>query len=57
MWCREQGYVFFDGNCFCGPTPILIDVAGNGFALTNNAGGVSFDFAGHLRTIRVACTT
>ncbi len=34
------------GHCFegiCTPTPVLIDVLGNGFDLTNPAGGVSFD--------------
>lgn len=37
----------------CCPSPILIDVAGDGFSLTNAAGGVNFDlssdgFAEHL---------
>jgi hypothetical protein len=33
-------------NCICvwvGPSPIVIDVSGNGFDLTNGAGGVLFD--------------
>ncbi|MGH9942990.1 MAG: hypothetical protein ACRD9R_11610 [Pyrinomonadaceae bacterium] len=29
--------------CFCGPSPIIIDVLGNGFDLTDAAGGVEFD--------------
>jgi hypothetical protein len=35
-------YVCF--NNLCGYTPIVIDVLGNGFSLTNGAGGVDFDF-------------
>ena len=34
------------GQCFagfCTPTPIIVDVLGNGFDLTNLAGGVAFD--------------
>ena len=33
-------------GCCCYPTPILIDVLGNGFELTNGSGGVSFDMGG-----------
>ncbi len=30
-------------SCGCNPSPILIDVAGNGFSLTDASGGVNFD--------------
>jgi len=33
-------------GCCCGPTPILIDVLGNGFSLTDAHNGVFFDMGG-----------
>src|ERR1044072_6726740 len=53
--CRTR--VFYDygcpygtsdggGGCCCYPTPILIDVSGNGFALTDAYNGVFFDMGG-----------
>lgn len=42
--CEQMGFSWFPATCFCSPyTPILIDVAGDGFRLTNANGGVDFD--------------
>jgi hypothetical protein len=47
--CAEvQAYC--DTNCEC-YTPIIIDTAGDGFHLTNGAGGVNFDIDNNLSTL------
>jgi len=54
--CYQQGGVICTGaggNCW---TPILIDVTGNGFALTNAAGGVNFN-DGNGTVLRTGWTT
>jgi len=51
----ELGYL--DSNCVCHyDTPILVDVSGNGFDLTNLAKGVNFDFDGDGIVERVSWT-
>ena len=53
------GFGFTDGGagCCCGPTPVLVDVAGNGFSLTDAYSGVFFDMGGDGRREPIAWTT
>ncbi|HMG75604.1 MAG TPA: hypothetical protein VK582_19045 [Pyrinomonadaceae bacterium] len=46
MWCDENNYAYDYDQCFCGPTPIVVDIDGNGFDLTNAQNGVNFDING-----------
>lgn len=52
----ECDCVCYDGMCSYA-TPILIDVSGNGFALTDENAGVNFDLNGDGVAMRVAWTT
>jgi hypothetical protein len=52
--CQGE-YVCFQGLC-TDMTPILIDVAGDGFNLTNSVAGVNFDFNGDGNANRLAWT-
>jgi hypothetical protein len=64
-WCSypftgcENGEPSSDGTCceLYGDTPIIIDVDGEGFSLTDVAHGVDFDFFGNGKKIRMAWTT
>ena len=44
-----------DEDCIC-PSPVVIDTAGDGFALTGGAGGVSFDLDGNGTRERLSWT-
>jgi hypothetical protein len=50
-------WVFADCQCYnTEPTPIVIDVSGNGFNLTDTANGVNFDLDNHGRADRFSWT-
>ena len=52
------GRVLDPATCHCyNPSPILIDVQGNGLDLTDNAGGVAFDINGNGSRDRLSWTT
>lgn len=45
-------------TCRCvNPSPIIVDVAGNGYSLTNNAGGVLFDIDGNREKEQLSWTS
>jgi hypothetical protein len=53
----KPGYYRDEANCFCEPvSPIIIDVDGRGFFLTNAANGVQFDMTGTGRLMQIAWT-
>jgi hypothetical protein len=55
--CRElNGTYYNNGCCDLTETPIVIDVLGNGFDLTNAANGVDFDFNGDGVRNRISWT-
>jgi hypothetical protein len=56
--CYGQGGAWEDFDCLCDMTgsPVLIDTNGDGFALTDAAGGVNFDLAADGVAERLAWT-
>jgi hypothetical protein len=55
--CENANGFWYNGCCDRdGETPIVIDVAGNGFELTSAADGVVFDFFGNSSSLQIAWT-
>ena len=52
--CQQGGGTYDFGSCQCGQSPIVIDVLGNGFNLTNAQNGVNFDINGDGTQDRIA---
>jgi hypothetical protein len=44
--CEAMGGNWDWAGCFCGASPIVLDIDGNGFALTSQPNGVIFDITG-----------
>ena len=57
QWGCAFGLTDGGQGCCCGSTPILIDVAGDGFSLTNAYDGVNFDMGGDGRREPIAWTS
>lgn len=57
QWGCDYGFTDGGSGCCCTPTPILIDVAGNGFSLTDAYEGVHFDMGGDGHSEPIAWTS
>lgn len=55
--CASMGMYWFPATCTCTPsTPIIIDLSGNGFRLTDAQGGVNFDINNDGQAGRISWT-
>jgi hypothetical protein len=57
QWGCPFGLTDGGQGCCCGPTPIVIDLAGNGFNLTSARNGVHFDMGGDGHSEPIAWTS
>ncbi len=55
--CWISGFQYDWASCFCGASPIVIDVLGNGINLTNADNGVVFDLNGDGITEQISWTS
>jgi hypothetical protein len=53
--CEDRGGIYNSSTCSC-QSPIVLDIQGNGFNLTNAAGGVNFDLDTDGTAERIAWT-
>jgi hypothetical protein len=56
MWCTRNCSCRTEAQCYPPGSPILIDINGDGFDLTDAAGGVNFDVDSDRRPERLAWT-
>jgi hypothetical protein len=55
-WCDAR-YGYYYSNCYCDiETPVLIDISGDGFQMTDAVHGVTFDFSGSGTLQRLSWT-
>jgi hypothetical protein len=59
MYSCDPGQYWDTEACSCeyDPSPILVDIAGNGFSLTDNSAGVSFDLNGNEAAEKLSWTS
>jgi hypothetical protein len=56
--CNVYGHYYLSGGgCCCQVSPVLVDVSGNGFSLTDGAHGVIFDITGTGHPIQLSWTS
>lgn len=54
--CQQFGGVYDWSACFCGQSPIILDILGNGFKFTGPSDGVFFDILANQQAKRLSWT-